>query len=98
MNKSAQSKQGHQSKKKEKRSTYMRILRFCCCCCCFVLFLFSCFFFAFCYFYYFFVFVCGQLTGRAHNEVKQNEAMFNDEAGDLSGKKKGLWYCLLQKF
>ena len=25
-----------------------------------------------------------QLTGRAHNEVKQNEAMFNDEAGVLS--------------
>ena len=49
---------------------------------CFLLLLLS---FGFC------VSVDSQLTGRAHNEVKQNEAMFNDEAGDLSDKKKGLW-------
>ena len=71
----------------------MRILIFCCyCCCCFVLFLFFCFFLLFVTIIIFlFLCVCGQLTGRAHNEVKQNEAMFNDEAGDLSDKKKGLW-------
>ena len=64
-----------------------------------LLLLLFCFVFVFLFFFFLFVTiiiflflcVCGQLTGRAHNEVKQNEAMFNDEAGDLSDKKKGLW-------
>ena len=67
----------------------MRILIFCCCCCCFVLFLF--FFLLFVTIIIFlFLCVCGQLTGRAHNEVKQNEAECSMmKLGILVTKRKG---------
>ena len=94
MNKSAQSKQGHQSEKKKRRNTYMRILRCCqcCCCCCCCCFVFFCFLllllsFGFC------VSEDSQLTGRAHNEVKKMKPCSMMNLGflvDLSGKKRGL--------
>ena len=90
MNKSAQSKQGHRSEKRQRRNTCMRILRCCqcCCCCCFFFFGFLLLLLSFgsC------VSVDSQLTGRAHNEVKKMQPCSMMNLGflvDLSGKKRG---------